>query len=232
MDLYNPHSVFAALKNRPDDVLEIVLSEHGGSTAWADVKAKALELGISLSEKKRANENSRREGSYAQVVEKKSISLELLMKKQEKQGFWIALDSLQDPNNVGSIFRTAAFFGSNGIIMTKNRASPMSSVVYDVASGGVEAVAFSIETNLSRSLQKMKDQGLWILGTSEHAQKNLTELKKDRPWVIVVGNEENGIHQNVLQQCDELVAIKAKTDYPVTSLNVAIASAIVAAQLA
>ena len=135
MDLYNPHSVFAALKNRPDDVLEIVLSEHGGSTAWADVKTKALELGISLSEKKRTNENSRREGSYAQVVEKKPISLELLMNKQEKQGFWIALDSLQDPNNVGSIFRTAAFFGSNGIIMTKNRASPMSSVVYDVASG-------------------------------------------------------------------------------------------------
>ena len=153
------------------------------------------------------------------------------MKKQEKQGFWIALDSLQDPNNVGSIFRTAAFFGSNGIIMTKNRASPMSSVVYDVASGGVEAIPFSIETNLNRSLQKMKDKGLWILGTSEHAQKNLSQLKRDRPWVIVVGNEENGIRPNVLKQCDELYAIKPKTDYPVTSLNVAVTSAIVAAQL-
>ena len=141
------------------------------------------------------------------------------------------MDSLQDPNNVGSIFRTAAFFGSNGIIMTKNRSAPMSSVVYDVASGGVEAVSFSIETNLNRSLQKMKDQGLWILGTSEHAQKDLTQLKRDRPWVIVVGNEENGIRPNVLQQCDELFVIKPKTDSSVTSLNVAIASAIVAAQL-
>ena len=77
----------------------------------------------------------------------------------------------------------------------------------------------------------MKDQGLWILGTSEHAQKNLTQLKKDRPWVIVVGNEENGIRHNILQQCDELVAIKSKTNHSVTSLNVAIASAIISAQL-
>ena len=231
MDLYNPHSVFAALKNRPDDVLEIVLSEHGGSTAWADVKAKALELDILLSEKKDANETSRRTGSYAEVLEKKPTSLELLINQPKDQNFWIALDSLQDPNNVGSIFRTAAFFGSNGIIMAKNRASPMSSVVYDVASGGVEAIPFSIETNLNRSLQKMKDKGLWILGTSEHAQKNLSQLKRDRPWVIVVGNEENGIRPNVLKQCDELYAIKPKTDYPVTSLNVAVTSAIVAAQL-
>jgi len=231
MELYNPHSVFAALIHRPEDIKRIVLSEHGGSTAWGDVKAKALELNIFLSEKKRTNENSRRDGSYAEVLEKKPTSLELLIDQHPKQGFWIALDSLQDPNNVGSIFRTAAFFGSNGIIMTKNRAAPMSPVVYDVASGGVEAVSFSIETNLNRSLQKMKDQGLWILGTSEHAQKNLTQLKKDRPWVIVVGNEENGIRPNVLQQCDELFAIKPKTDSPVTSLNVAIASAIVAAQL-
>ena len=77
----------------------------------------------------------------------------------------------------------------------------------------------------------MKDKGLWILGTSEHAQKNLSQLKRDRPWVIVVGNEENGIRPNVLKQCDELYAIKPKTDYPVTSLNVAVTSAIVAAQL-
>ena len=231
MDLYNPHSVFAALKNRPDDVLEIVLSEHGGSTSWGDVKAKALELDILLSEKKDANETSRRTGSYAEVLEKKPTSLELLINQPKDQNFWIALDSLQDPNNVGSIFRTAAFFGSNGIIMAKNRASPMSSVVYDVASGGVEAIPFSIETNLNRSLQKMKDKGLWILGTSEHAQKNLSQLKRDRPWVIVVGNEENGIRPNVLKQCDELYAIKPKTDYPVTSLNVAVTSAIVAAQL-
>ena len=231
MELYNPHSVLAALIYRPEDVKRIVLAEHGGSTAWRDVKAKALELDIFLSERKRTNETSRRDGSYAEVLEKKSISLELLINQHAKQNFWIALDSLQDPNNVGSIFRTAAFFGSNGIIMTKNRSAPMSSVVYDVASGGVEAVSFSIETNLNRSLQKMKDQGLWILGTSEHAQKDLTQLKRDRPWVIVVGNEENGIRPNVLQQCDELFVIKPKTDSSVTSLNVAIASAIVAAQL-
>lgn len=231
MELYNPHSVFAALLHRPKDVKRIVLSEHGGSTSWGDVKAKALELDILLSEKKDANETSRRTGSYAEVLEKKPTSLELLINQPKDQNFWIALDSLQDPNNVGSIFRTAAFFGSNGIIMTKNRASPMSSVVYDVASGGVEAIPFSIETNLNRSLQKMKDKGLWILGTSEHAQKNLSQLKRDRPWVIVVGNEENGIRPNVLKQCDELYAIKPKTDYPVTSLNVAVTSAIVAAQL-
>ena len=75
MELYNPHSVFAALLHRPKDVKRIVLSEHGGSTSWGDVKAKALELDILLSEKKDTNETSRRTGSYAEAVSYTHLTL-------------------------------------------------------------------------------------------------------------------------------------------------------------
>ena len=77
-------------------------------------------------------------------------------------GIWLALDSLQDPQNVGAIFRSAAFFGVRGILLTQERSVPLTAAVYDIASGGAEYVPFSIQANLQRSFEIAKDAGLWI----------------------------------------------------------------------
>ena len=146
-------------------------------------------------------------------------------------GLWLALDAIQDPHNVGSIFRTAAFFGVRGVVMTADRAAPLSAVVYDVASGGVEAVPFAVETNLRRALEAAKAAGLWILGSSEHAERGVDAVARDRPWLLVLGNEEGGLRRLTLETCDEVCRIAPGGD-AVTSLNVAVAAGILIAALA
>jgi 23S rRNA (guanosine2251-2'-O)-methyltransferase len=144
--------------------------------------------------------------------------------RAEGKGLWLAFDQLQDPHNVGAIFRSAAFFGVQGIVMTQDRSAAMSGIVYDVASGGVDHVPFSIENNLQRVFKEAKDSGLWILGTSEHSHDHFQSVPRDRPWLLVLGNEEKGMRRLTTESCDVLCGIQPKGS--VTSLNVSVAAGV------
>lgn len=145
-------------------------------------------------------------------------------------GVWLALDTLQDPQNVGAIFRAASFFGVKGIILTNERSAPMTSAVYDVSAGGVEYVPFCQTINLQRAFEKAKDSDLWILGTSEHAKDSLANTKLDRNWLVVLGNEEKGLRRLTEEACDMMVTIPGAhggdAKKGVTSLNVSVANGI------
>jgi 23S rRNA (guanosine2251-2'-O)-methyltransferase len=117
-----------------------------------------------------------------------------------------------------------------GILMTQERSAPMSDTVYDVASGGVEEVPFTIQPNLQRGFEVAKEAGLWILGTSEHAKEDLVKVERDRPWLLVLGNEEKGMRRLTEETCDVLCGIQA-LGQGVTSLNVSVAAGIAIAQL-
>jgi 23S rRNA (guanosine2251-2'-O)-methyltransferase len=143
---------------------------------------------------------------------------------------WLALDSLQDPQNLGAIFRSASFFGVKGIIMTTERSAPMTSVVYDISCGGVESIPFVPVINLQRAFEKAKESGLWILGTSEHARDSVKKIESDRPWLLVVGNEEKGIRRLTEESCDMMCTIPTHSK-GVTSLNVSVATGILLSHL-
>jgi 23S rRNA (guanosine2251-2'-O)-methyltransferase len=162
------------------------------------------------------------------VKEKTAVSAEELFAhakdRADGKGLWLALDSLQDPHNVGAIFRTAAFFGVQGIMLTQERSAPLSAAAYDVASGGLEYVPFTLQTNLQRGFEVAKEAGLWILGTSEHSPDSLSSIQKDRPWLLVLGNEEHGMRRLTQEACDLLCKIPPAGR--VTSLNVSVAAGI------
>jgi len=227
--LKNPHSILAVLENRPQDVFEIKIVSPTG--VWEEVKARAEEIGIRISssgrEKNRGKSDRSRGGmSEAQVKEHPGVTLETLFQGvvNNQPGLWIALDTLQDPRNVGAIFRSASFFGAKGILLTRDRSAPLSDTVYDVASGGVEYMPFSVQTNLSRTLDAAQKAGLWILGSSEHAETPLSQVEPDRPWLLVLGNEERGLRRLTLEKCDTVCKIPAFGQIP--SLNVAVAAGI------
>ena len=134
---------------------------------------------------------------------------------------WIALDSLTDPHNVGAIFRIAGFFGIEGILLTSERSAPLTSTVYDVSCGGIETVPHSEAVNLQRAFEVAKREGLWILGTSEHSKGSYLEIARDRPWLVVIGNEEKGMRRLTAESCDVLTGIPPLGD--VTSLNASVA---------
>lgn len=247
ISLKNPHSVLAALKSRPRDVQEIRLSPtrdfegNRDSDPWSQVIALAKKNGIRVLAAAKAKaparpypDDGRTSVTEAIVKERMGLSVEELISEPvdpANPGLWLAFDQLQDPHNVGSIFRTAAFFGVRGVIMTFDRSAALTSTVYDVASGGLEVVPFAIVPNLQRAFEIGKDRGLWILGTSEHAQGSWSAVKKDRNWLLVFGNEEKGMRRLTGETCDVVCQIPP-SGKEVTSLNVSVTAGILISKLA
>ncbi len=228
--LRNPHSILAALEARPQDVREVWVPSKALAGSWSQVVRLAQDRRIGV----RSGEEGARMGlAGAKISEKEPISLEGLFQEARQRkngkGLWLALDSLQDPQNVGAIFRVAAFFEVQGILMTQERSASLTSTVYDVASGGVECVPFSIQTNLQRAFEKAKESGLWILGASEHATDDLKSIPRDRPWLLVIGNEEKGLRRLTGEACDVMCRISGTGK--VGSLNAAVAAGILIHQL-
>lgn len=243
LELRNPHSVLTVFEKRPSAVLDVQLSTSQPSPGWEAVATLASQHRIPV-RRVDARKETRRRGrqdasksagrlgtSMATVREHPDVSLDELFQSLDSKsgGLWLALDQIQDPHNVGAIFRTAAFFGVKGIIITKDRSAPLSATVYDVASGGVECVPFAQPPNLSRALKQAKDAGVWVLGTSEHAERDLSEVDRDRPWLLVLGNEEKGLRRLTSEHCDELCRITPRGE--IGSLNVSVAAGILIATL-
>ncbi len=245
LELKNPHSVLAALQQRPHDVTEIRAGSANLSPPWQDVVDAASAAGVSIvmrgsqrgRRQKQAGPKSERVGvASAHVREPVGLKEPADLfgaatdAPAESPGLWLALDCLQDPHNVGAIFRTAAFFGVRGIFVTRDRSAPLHATVLDTAAGGVEHVPFSIVPNLARSLKAAKEAGLWLLGTSEHASDSVQTITPDRPWLVILGNEEKGLRRLTLEECDLTCAIPPRG--PVTSLNVSTAAAVLISRLA
>lgn len=248
LQLKNPHSILAALEKRPQDVIELRLPTKGGTDAWDTIRELAEAQRIPLKRgrpeqrqqrrrhgRREPPEKTGREGAgEALVRELPGVTLAELFadaaQRAAGRGLWLALDCIQDPHNVGAIIRTAAFFGVQGLLMTADRAAPLSGTVYDVAAGGLEHVPFSIEINLARSLELAKEAGLWILGSSEHAEEDVSQIPRERPWLLVVGNETKGLRRLTLEHCDQVCRITPRG--AVGSLNASVAAAILIANLA
>ena len=247
--LHNPHSVLAAFETRPQAVVEVRVAGGRPTGAWAEVveraeRARVPVLGAAARpggrRRPKQPADGGRTGAAEAVLKERPPRLleELLADAGELSdvqspttapSLWLALDQLQDPHNVGAIFRTAAFFGVRGIVLTRDRSAPLSATVYDVAAGGLEYVPFAVETNLSRAFRQAKDAGLWILGASEHAEQDVAEVPRDRPWLLVLGNEERGLRRLTIDRCDSVCRLAPRG--AIRSLNVSVDAAVLMATL-
>jgi len=148
---------------------------------------------------------------------------------QGAHGLWLALDCVQDPHNLGAVFRSAAFFGVRGLLLTSDRSAPLADVAYDVASGGVEYVPHALPGNLDRALKVARAAGLWVLGAAEEAEQDVGEVPLDRSWLLVLGNEEQGLRRLTRESCDALCRLTPRG--PLSALNVSAAGAVLMASL-
>jgi 23S rRNA (guanosine2251-2'-O)-methyltransferase len=255
VSLRNPHSILATFHARPQAVVDVRLPVGKPTEAWREIEELARQHRVPVlqaaTRDERRRGRSHRESSggrggeaEATIKECPEVPLEELFTNPPTQEgargesensrsnghrLWLALDQIQDPHNVGAIFRAAAFFGVAGIIVTRDRSAPMNGTVYDVASGGIEAVPYANPSNLARALEAAKKAGLWVLGTSEHATKDLRDVDRGRSWVLVLGNEESGLRRLTAETCDELCRISPHG--AVGSLNVSVAAGVLMAAL-
>lgn len=146
-------------------------------------------------------------------------------KERNEEPFVLILDGIEDPHNLGSIIRTAETAGVHGVIIPKHRAAAVNSTVNKVSAGAVQHMKIARVTNISDSMQELKDKGLWICGTDISTNKYYYEQDFKGPIGIVIGNEGKGMSDKVKKNCDFLVKIPMKGK--VTSLNASVSAGIV-----
>jgi 23S rRNA (guanosine2251-2'-O)-methyltransferase len=142
----------------------------------------------------------------------------------EKKNLLVALDQLEDPQNVGAILRTAAFLGARGLITLARNAAPLSATVSKASAGAMEYFPIIVVNNLSECLQQLKKTGFLITGASSTDSLDYRELSQSEATVLVLGNEGQGLRNLTKRRCDYLIHIPGRQE--TESLNVSAASAI------
>ena len=146
-------------------------------------------------------------------------------KEKEEDPFVLILDGIEDPHNLGAIIRTAETAGVHGIIIPKRRTAQVNSTVAKVSAGATTYVKVARVNNIVDSIRKLKDAGLWVIGTDGDAETMYYNQDLKGPLAIVIGSEGFGMGKLVKENADILIKIPMKGE--ITSLNASVSAGIV-----
>ena len=147
----------------------------------------------------------------------------------ESKGLLIAADHITDTGNLGSLIRTAEFFGVQGLILPKDRSASITDAVHKRSAGGSAYLPVTRVANLARALKQLADENLWIVGAAGESNTNIYEFDWNRDLVLVLGNESKGLSRVVRDQCHHLVSIP-RLGY-LTSINVSVAAGVILSEI-
>lgn len=128
-------------------------------------------------------------------------------KASGKEGFFLVLDGIQDPHNLGALVRTAACAGADAVIIPKDRSASMTPVAEKVSAGAASMIPIARVTNLAMILDDLKKEGFWVFGAAGEAGSSLYEANFRGNTVIAIGNEGEGLRPLVKKKCDVLISI-------------------------
>lgn len=222
--------VIEAIKNdREIDKIMISNSAKEGSIKKIIAMAKEKNLVVQYVDKNKLDEISTshaHQGVIAQVSEYKYYELDELIasaKEKSEHPFFIILDEITDPHNLGTIIRTADAVGAHGVIIPKRRSVHITPTVAKASAGAVEYVPVCKVTNIVNTIKKLKEEGLWIAAADMDGQP-FYEQDLTGPIGLVIGSEGFGISRLVKQNCD--FTVKMPMVGNVTSLNASVAGGI------
>ncbi len=166
------------------------------------------------------------QGIACSIDEYKTYTLDELISTipEGKLPLFVMLDGLEDPQNLGAILRTCDCVGADGVIIGKHRSVSLNATVAKTSTGAIDTVKVSVVTNLSQSLQYLKEKGFWVVGADAKKAIDYRQIQADVPLVLVVGSEGFGISELVSRQCDYMAALPMVGK--VTSLNASVACGI------
>ena len=147
----------------------------------------------------------------------------------KSKGLLIAADHITDTGNLGSLIRTAEFFGVQGLILPKDRSASITDAVHKRSAGGSTYLPVAKVVNLARALKKLADENFWVVGAAGESSTNIYEFDWNRDLVLVMGNESKGISRVVKDQCQHLVSIPRLGK--LASLNVSVAAGIILSEI-
>ncbi|MDP4106721.1 MAG: 23S rRNA (guanosine(2251)-2'-O)-methyltransferase RlmB [Bacillota bacterium] len=143
---------------------------------------------------------------------------------REEPPFFLLLDEIEDPHNLGSIMRTADAVGAHGIIIPKRRAVGLTATVAKASTGAIEYIPVVRVTNMARTIDQLKELGVWIAGTDASGTEDYRRFDATLPLGLVIGSEGKGMGRLIRDKCDFL--IKLPMVGKVTSLNASVAASL------
>jgi 23S rRNA (guanosine2251-2'-O)-methyltransferase len=167
------------------------------------------------------------QGVIAQVAAYQYAELDdlfALAAKKNEDPFFLLLDEIEDPHNLGSIMRTADAAGAHGIIIPKRRAVGLTATVAKLSTGAIEHIPVVRVTNMSRTIDELKEKGVWIAGTDAKGKEDYRQFDGSLPLGLVIGSEGKGMGRLIRDKCDFLIRLPMAGH--VTSLNASVAAAL------
>ncbi len=226
------HAIESVLRHSPDKIVAAWVDAGRADARLSSLVEQLGHFGIKPQPAGRQRLESLSEGQQHQgLVIEVAVTTELgendLWTAVEATGeppFYLVLDHVQDPHNFGACLRTADAAGVQGVILTKDQSAGMTPVVAKVASGAAETMRIYRVTNLARTLAKLKEAGLWIVGAAGEARHTAYETDLNVPLALVMGAEGKGLRRLTREHCDVLVKIPMAGT--VESLNVSVATGV------
>jgi 23S rRNA (guanosine2251-2'-O)-methyltransferase len=139
-------------------------------------------------------------------------SLESILAAASNEGpaLILVLDGIQDPQNLGALIRTAHVLGVHGVVVPRDRAASLTAAVDKASAGALEHTKVARVTNLTRTLEVFREEGIWVVGLTMEGSQPLYDLDLCQPTALVIGGEAGGIRPLVKRTCDLLAAIAQK----------------------
>ena len=120
----------------------------------------------------------------------------------KKSALIVALDHITDAGNMGAVLRSAEVVGATGVLIPNKRAAPVNDAVYRTSAGAVDYLKIAREANLVSALKRLKSEGFWIAGATEHAKQTIWEAPLEGRLVLVMGSEDAGLARLTREVCD------------------------------
>ncbi len=230
--VYGLHAVDALLRQQPGQVTNLWVQDGRNDKRIAAVLELAKNQGVSAIRESREQLDARVEGRHQGVVAQvqrepqqwDEHSLQQLLEQLTHPALLLVLDGVTDPHNLGACLRSADAAGVDAVIVPKDNAADLTPVVRKVACGAAEVVPFIRVTNLARTLESLKERGIWLYGAAGEAENTIYNSDLTGPVAIVISAEGDGLRRLTRETCDHLVSIPmaGRTE----SLNASVAAGI------
>ncbi len=177
------------------------------------------------------SETGKHQGVIAYIAAFEYATVDDILKKAEDKGeppFVVILDDIEDPHNLGAIIRTANLAGAHGVIIPKHRAAGLTATAVKASAGAVSYTPVAKVTNISKTIEELKDKGLWFV-CADMGGTTMYDLDLKGPIGLVVGNEGKGVSRLVKEKCDFIASIPMFGD--IDSLNASVATGVLAYEI-
>ena len=231
--LYGIHPVLEALKKRPRAIKSIHLARQGSDRGLTQISELALQYGINVrpstqQELLQLSGSPQHQGIAAEAEPFPLSDIGDVISRvraQQQRCFILVLDCVQDPQNTGSLIRSAVCCGVQAVLFPKNRAAGLTAAVAKASAGAIEHISLCRVVNIAATLDELRKENIWVAGTVPGQGQSIYEFDLNIDLALVIGGEGSGIRRLVRKKCDALLNIPMPGG--VESLNASTAGAVV-----